>query len=110
MYAADRSLHGQIAFTGCVFKDCNIDNLQPDDARGLYVMNNFFDCPPDEGRVEFEMRLAQALASRCLPLLSIHYLCAEVTQLGVPSPRNSSRRRATVHAFFDFARGFPHRS
>jgi hypothetical protein len=32
----------QLAFTACVFKDCNIDKLQPDEARGLYVMDNFF--------------------------------------------------------------------
>ena len=52
----------QLAFTACVFKDCNIDKLQPDEARGLYVMDNFFDRPLDERRAEFEVRLAQALA------------------------------------------------
>jgi hypothetical protein len=35
----------QLAFTACVFKDCNIDKLEPDEARGLYVMDNFFDRP-----------------------------------------------------------------
>jgi hypothetical protein len=30
----------QLAFTACVFKDCNIDKLQPDEARGLYVMRS----------------------------------------------------------------------
>jgi hypothetical protein len=39
----------QLAFTACVFKDCNIDRLQPDEARGLYVMGNFFDRPPMSG-------------------------------------------------------------
>jgi hypothetical protein len=54
----------QLAFTACVFKDCNIDKLEPDEARGLYVMDNFFDRPLDERRPEFETRLAQALAAR----------------------------------------------
>jgi len=54
----------QLAFTECVFKDCNIDNLQPDEERGLYVMNNFFDRPLDQRRADFETRLAQALAAR----------------------------------------------
>src|ERR1700692_568425 len=53
----------QLAFTACVFKDCNIDKLQPDEARGLYVMDNFFYRPLDERRAEFEIRLAQALAA-----------------------------------------------
>jgi hypothetical protein len=54
----------QLAFTGCVFKDCNIDKLEPDEARGLYVMDNFFDRPLDERRADFESRLAHALAAR----------------------------------------------
>jgi hypothetical protein len=54
----------QLAFTACVFKDCNIDELEPDEARGLYVIDNFFDRPLDERRAEFELRLAQALAAR----------------------------------------------
>jgi hypothetical protein len=54
----------QLAFTACVFTDCNIDKLEPDEARGLYVMDNFFDRPLVERRAEFEIRLAQALAAR----------------------------------------------
>jgi hypothetical protein len=54
----------QLAFTACVFKDCNIDKLQGNEERGLYVMDNFFDRPLDERRTEFEIRLAQALAAR----------------------------------------------
>jgi hypothetical protein len=54
----------QLAFTACVFKDCNIDQLQPDEARGLYVRDSFFDRPLDERRADFEIRLAQALAAR----------------------------------------------
>jgi len=54
---------GQLAFTSCVFKDCNIDKLEPDEERGLYAMDNFFDRPLEERRAEFESRLAQALAT-----------------------------------------------
>jgi hypothetical protein len=58
--------HGteQLAFTECVFKDCNLDKLEPDEERGLYVRDNFFDRPLAERRAEFENRLAQALAAR----------------------------------------------
>jgi hypothetical protein len=55
---------GQLAFTGCVFKDCNIDKLEEDEERRLYVRDNFFDRPLEERRFEFENRLAQALAAR----------------------------------------------
>ena len=54
----------QLAFTTCVFKDCNIDKLQSDEERGLYVTDNFFDRPLDARRADFEIRLAQALAAR----------------------------------------------
>jgi hypothetical protein len=54
----------QLAFTACVFKDCNIDKLEQDEERGLYVRDNFFDRPLEERRAEFENRLAQALAAR----------------------------------------------
>ena len=53
----------QLTFTECVFKDCNIDKLEEDEERGLYVRNNFFDRPLDERRAEFENKLAQALAA-----------------------------------------------
>jgi hypothetical protein len=58
--------HGteQLAFTKCVFKDCNLDKLEPDEKRGLYVRENFFDRPLQERRAELECRLAQALADR----------------------------------------------
>ena len=58
--------HGteQLAFTKCVFKDCNIDKLEPDEKRGLYVRDNFFDRPLEERRAELEHRLAQALVAR----------------------------------------------
>ena len=54
----------QLAFTGCVFKDCNIDRLEQNEERGLYESNNFFDRPLNERRADFEERLAQALAER----------------------------------------------
>jgi hypothetical protein len=54
----------QLAFTACVFKDCNIDKLERDEERGLYVMDNFFDCPLEERRAEFENKLAEVLAAR----------------------------------------------
>jgi len=54
----------QLAFTDCVFKDCNIDKLEQDEQRGLYARNNFFDRPLAERRADLEKRLAQALATR----------------------------------------------
>jgi hypothetical protein len=53
-----------LAFTGCVFKDCNIDQLEQDEERGLYGKDNFFDRPLTERRADFEKRLEQALANR----------------------------------------------
>jgi hypothetical protein len=44
------------------FKDCDIDNLQPDEARALYMIDNFFDRPSKKRRPYFEIRLDQALA------------------------------------------------
>ena len=55
---------GQLAFTSCVFKDCNIDGLEPDEERGLYVKDCFFDRPLAERRSEFEAKLAKMLADR----------------------------------------------
>jgi hypothetical protein len=54
----------QLAFTNCVFKDCNLDRLQPDEDRGIYAKDNFFDRPLEKQRAEFDSRLAQALAAR----------------------------------------------
>src|SRR5260221_5673643 len=56
----------QLAFTACVFRDCNIDQLQPNEERGLYVLDNVFDRPLDERRVEFWKRLAPTLCA-CKP-------------------------------------------
>ena len=46
--------HGteQLAFTSSVFKDCNIDRMEPDEAPGLYVRDNFFDRPLEQRRSE----------------------------------------------------------
>jgi hypothetical protein len=52
----------QLAFTNCVFKDCNLDRLQQ--ARAIYAKDNFFDRPLEKQRAEFDARLAQALAAR----------------------------------------------
>jgi hypothetical protein len=54
----------QLAFTSCIFRDCNIDQLVPDERRGFYAKDNLFDRPIEERRLEFERRLAQALAAR----------------------------------------------
>ena len=55
---------GQLAFTQCVFKDCNIDELHSDEARGIYVKGNFFERPLEERRAAFEAKLDQALTNR----------------------------------------------
>jgi hypothetical protein len=54
----------QLAFTECVLSDCNIDKLEPDEERGLYARDNFFDRPLEERRIELENWLAAALAAR----------------------------------------------
>jgi len=54
----------QLAFTSCVFKDCNIDRLESDEERGLYRRDIFFDRPLEERRAEFEAKLARTLADR----------------------------------------------
>jgi hypothetical protein len=58
--------HGteQLSFTQCIFKDCNIDKLEQEEGRGLYARDNFFDRPLEVRRIEFENKLAQALAAR----------------------------------------------
>jgi hypothetical protein len=54
----------QLIFTECAFKDCNIDQLAPNEQRGLYVRDNVFHRPLEERRAQFETKLAQALARR----------------------------------------------
>jgi hypothetical protein len=54
----------QIAFTGCTFKDCNIDRIDADDARGIVSKDNTFERPLDEQRKDFEERLAAVLSQR----------------------------------------------
>lgn len=54
----------QLAFTSCIFKDCNIDKLEPDEERGLYVKDNVFERPLEESRADLEAKLAQTLADR----------------------------------------------
>ena len=57
----------QLTFTGCVFKDCNIDHLPADHDRGVYMSDNFFDRPLFERKAAFEARLELALAARKAP-------------------------------------------
>jgi hypothetical protein len=59
----DRSTE-QLAFTRCVFQDCNIESLDRDEERGLYARDNLFEPPLEQRRAEFEKKLAQALATR----------------------------------------------
>jgi hypothetical protein len=54
----------QLSFTTCGFKDCNIDKIEQDEERGLYVRDNVFDRPLKERWAEFENRLAQTLRAR----------------------------------------------
>jgi hypothetical protein len=54
----------QLAFTECVFKDCNIDRLEQDEQRGLYLKENFFDRPLEDKQAEFDNKLFQALAAQ----------------------------------------------
>jgi hypothetical protein len=53
-----------LAFTGCEFEDCNIDELRADEQRGLIVRENTFKLPIEERRVDFEKRLTDALTAR----------------------------------------------
>lgn len=54
----------QIAFTGCSFKDCNIDHIDEDEVRGIISKRNTFDRPLDEKRKDFDERLAAVLRKR----------------------------------------------
>jgi hypothetical protein len=54
---------GKLRITECVFKDCNVDNLEQIEERGLYAKNNFFEHPLQQMRAGFENKLAQALAA-----------------------------------------------
>jgi hypothetical protein len=54
----------QLAFTGCVFQDCNVDEFQPDEARGFYAADNVFDRPLEQRQAEFGVKLAEALAAQ----------------------------------------------
>jgi hypothetical protein len=64
MYAVIDHETEQLAFTECVFKDCNIDNLDGDGRRGLIMRDNVFDRPLEVRRAEFENSLARTLAAR----------------------------------------------
>jgi hypothetical protein len=53
-----------LAFTECIFQECNIHGLEEDETRGLFLKDIFFDRPLAEKRAEFEIKLTQALAAR----------------------------------------------
>jgi hypothetical protein len=54
----------QVAFTDCVFQDCNIDRLECDNARGIRAENNRFERPIEIRRQEFGKRLDEAIKAR----------------------------------------------
>ena len=58
--------HGteQLTFTECVFEDCNVDKLEHDENRSLFVRDNIFRRPLKQRRAEFESRLARAQAAQ----------------------------------------------
>ena len=53
-----------LALTGCTFCECNIDQLQSDGSRAVFVRDNVFERPLEDRRLEFEARLAKALSAR----------------------------------------------
>lgn len=57
----------QLAFTSCTFEGCNIDQVAADEQRALIAYDNIFERPIAERKVEFDHRLAEALARRKAP-------------------------------------------
>lgn len=53
-----------LAFTNCVFEDCNIDHLESDEGRSVVARDNTFKAPIEHRRTDLERRLADALAKR----------------------------------------------
>lgn len=58
----------QLAFTGCTFKDCNIDCPTAFAAPFLVFRDNFFDRPIAVRKAEFDKRLEDVLRARQRPL------------------------------------------
>lgn len=56
----------QLAFTGCTFKDCNVDHIEENEARAIEARDNFFDRPIEVRRLDFEKRLAETLNARAV--------------------------------------------
>ena len=54
----------QLAFTGCIFEECNIDQPMADEERAVIAYDNFFERPIADRKADFERRLAEALACR----------------------------------------------
>jgi hypothetical protein len=53
-----------LAFTRCVFEDCNIDDLASDESKAVLARDNVFKAPIEERRAAFEKRLSDAFAAR----------------------------------------------
>jgi hypothetical protein len=54
---------GKLRITKYAFKDCNVDNPEQIEERGLYARNNFLERPLQQMQAGFENKLAQALAA-----------------------------------------------
>lgn len=57
----------QLTFSGCTFRDCNLNYIDTDEARGLIATDNLFDRPLSERKADFDARLANALRARSKP-------------------------------------------
>lgn len=53
-----------LAFTGCSFEDCNIDELISRHAQGIVAEGNVFKLPIEQRKAELHLRLIAALASK----------------------------------------------
>lgn len=54
----------QLTFTGCTFKDCNVDRIDTDEIRGLLVKDSLFALPIAQRKADFDRRLSDALKAR----------------------------------------------
>jgi hypothetical protein len=54
----------QISFTGCTFKECNINAIEADEARSIASKDNTFERPLAEQRQDLAKRLNAALSQR----------------------------------------------
>jgi hypothetical protein len=54
----------QLAFTSCIFEDCDIDQPMADEQRALIAYDNIVERPIANRKADFERRLMEALARR----------------------------------------------